>query len=111
MANDKTLYKKRLLLPLLSFGSTILAAIILLMTALVIWLTELIGSASLAALILACGFLAVSWIIYSIWTRDVVEYIDNKLNTIYDVAYTARSGYEALRSFAVKLFSSLVKHP
>lgn len=110
MANDKLL-KKQLLLPLLSFAAAIIVATILLMTALVIWLTELIGSAPLAALIVAGVFLAASWLIYAVWTRPVIEYINQKLDTIYDVAFAARNGYEVVRSFALKILLLLTKHP
>ena len=100
-----------MLLPLLSFAAVIVVVVILLMTALVIWLTELIGSASLAALCLAGVFILVAWLIYVVWTRPVVDYINEKLDTIYDVAFAARNGYEVVRSFALKLFFHLVKHP
>lgn len=110
MANDKLIHKQ-MLLPLLSFAAVIVVIVILLMTALVIWLTELIGSASLAALCLAGVFMLVAWLIYVVWTRPVVDYINEKLDTIYDVAFAARNGYEVVRSFALKLFFHLVKHP
>ena len=110
MANDKLIHKQ-MLLPLLSFAAVIVVVVILLMTALVIWLTELIGSASLAALCLAGVFILVAWLIYVVWTRPVVDYINEKLDTIYDVAFAARNGYEVVRSFALKLFFHLVKHP
>jgi uncharacterized membrane protein YbhN (UPF0104 family) len=110
MANDKLLHKQ-MLLPLLSFAAVIMEVVILLMTALVIWLTELIGSASLAALCLAGVFLLIAWMIYVVWTRPVVDYINEKLDTIYDVAFAARNGYEVVRSFALKLLFHLVKHP
>lgn len=110
MADDKLLHKQ-MLLPLLSFAVAIMMVVILLMTSLVIWLTELIGSASLAALCLAGLFLVVAWIIYIVWTRTVVDYINEKLDTIYDVAFAARNGYEVAKSFALKLLSNLVKHP
>ena len=110
MANDKLIHKQ-MLLPLLSFAAVIVVVVILLMTALVIWLTELIGSASLAALCLAGVFILVAWLIYVVWTRPVVDYINEKLDTIYDVAFAARNGYEVVRSFALKLLFHLVKHP
>ena len=110
MANDKLIHKQ-MLLPLLSFAAVIVVVVILLMTALVIWLTELIGSASLAALCLAGVFLLIAWMIYVVWTRPVVDYINEKLDTIYDVAFAARNGYEVVRSFALKLLFHLVKHP
>ena len=110
MANDK-LINKQMLLPLLSFAAALMAAVILLMTACVIWLTELIGSASLAALIMAGVFLVVSWVVYIVWTRPVIVYINEKLDTIYDVAFAARNGYKVVKSFALKLFFHLIKHP
>ena len=110
MASDKLL-KKQMLLPMLCFAAAIMVATILLMTALVIWLTELIGSAALAALILSGVFLLVAWIIYMVWTRSVIDYLNEKLDTIYDVAFAARNGYEVLHKFALKLILHLIKHP
>lgn len=110
MANDK-LSHKQMLLPLLSFAVVIMVVVLLLMTSLAIWLTELIGSASLATLCLAGVFILIAWMIYIVWTRPVVDYINEKLDTIYDVAFAARNGYEVARSFALKILYSLIKHP
>lgn len=88
--------------PIIFFIATLFVAFVLLVVALVVWLAEMLKSASIAALLVGGLFLAVALFIYLITARKSIEYLHNRLETIYDVAYAARRGYRA----TVKIFSS-----
>ena len=77
----------RFVIAFLLFGTTVAIALLLLLAALVVWLSELVGSFIAAALILG-GFFAVVAI------REAVERIRARAETVYEVARIARSGYE-----------------
>ena len=64
------------------------------LTALVVWLSELVGSFIAAALILGGFFAVVAALIYLVSIREAVERIRARAETVYEVARIARSGYE-----------------
>ena len=97
------------MLPLICFGVTLLMAVMMLVAAAVVALTELIGHAWIATLIVAAVLLAVAWLIYLLWVRARIEYIDKRLETIYDVASAARDGYQVVRSFALRLLDIVLR--
>jgi hypothetical protein len=75
-------------------------AIILLVAALIMWLSELIGSATFSTLIVGGLFTFVAWLIYVLSIKRCIDYIRDRLDTIYDVAFAVRNGYNvALRFF------------
>ena len=86
----------RFIAALLFFATTAGIAILLLLTALVIWLSSVTGSFIASALI-AGGFFAV---------RDAVEQIRRQAETVYEVAHAAQTGYEWLAG-KVSLFLKL----
>ncbi len=88
--------------PIIFFIAALFIAFVLLVVALVVWIAELVKSASIAALIVGGLFFVISLLIYLIAARKSIEYLHNRLETIYDVAYAARRGYRT----AVKIFSS-----
>lgn len=92
------------LAPLLYFAMTAVMAIILLVAALVMWLSELIGSAKWATLIVGGGFAFVAWLIYVLAVKRCIDYIRDRLDTVYDVAYSIRNGYKV----ALRFFSSFL---
>ena len=77
---------------LVFFVMTASIAIFLLLTALVVWLSEVTGSFILSSLIVG-GFFAV---IYLLAKREGVERIRDQVETVYDVARAAKEGYEWL---------------
>ena len=87
----------RFIAALLFFATTAGIAILLLLTALVIWLSSVTGSFIASALI-AGGYL------FAI--RDAVEQIRRQAETVYEVAHAAQTGYEWLAG-KVSLFLKL----
>jgi len=92
----------RFIAALLFFATTAGIAILLLLTALVIWLSSVTGSFIASALI-AGGFFAV---LYLFAIRDAVEQIRRQAETVYEVAHAAQTGYEWLAG-KVSLFLKL----
>ena len=80
----------RFIAALLFFATTAGIAILLLLTALVIWLSSVTGS----------------FIVYLFAIRDAVEQIRRQAETVYEVAHAAQTGYEWLAG-KVSLFLKL----
>ncbi len=95
---------RSVLAPLLYFAVTSVMAIMLMVAALIMWLSEIMGSAKWATLIVGCGFTFVAWLIYVLSVRQSILYIKDRMDTIYDVAFTVRNGYKV----ALRFFSSFL---
>lgn len=108
MSNDKRL-KPNVMLPLISFGITLLMAMIVMVATAVIALAELVSHTWIAALIVAAILLGVAWLIYLKWVKTTIDYLDQRLDTVYDVASAARNGYNLVRSIALKLLDTIAK--
>ena len=80
---------------LVFFVMTASIAIFLLLTALVVWLSEVTGSFILSSLIVG-GFFAVLAAVIYLAIREGVERIRDQVETVYDVARAAKEGYEWL---------------
>lgn len=102
--DDNKLPVGSVLAPLLYFTITTIMAIILLVTALVMWIAEMTGSATLSTLIVGAGFVFVAWLIYVLSIRRCIAYIRERLDTVYDVAFSIRNGYKV----ASRFFSSFL---
>ena len=87
------------LAPIIFFVLTSIMAIILLVAALIMWLSELIGSATFSTLIVGGLFTFVAWLIYVLSIKRCIEYVRNRLDTVYDVAYSIRNGYNVVLRF------------
>lgn len=76
------------------FGLTTVIAVVMLLTALVVWLTDLMGSVIASTLIIGgfSGILAV--VIYQLSIRDAVAEIRAQLETVYEVTGLVKTGYE-----------------
>ena len=86
--DDNKLQSRSVLAPLVFFAVATAMALIMMIATLVMWLTELIGSATWATLIVGGFFSFVAWLLY----------VKDRLDTIYDVAFAVRNGYKvALR--------------
>ena len=79
---------------LVFFVMTASIAIFLLLTALVVWLSEVTRSFILSSLIVGGFFAVLAAVIYAI--REGVERIRDQVETVYDVARAAKEGYEWL---------------
>ena len=102
--DDNKLPVGSVLAPLLYFAITTIMAIILLVSALVMWIAEITGSATLSTLIVGAGFVFVAWLIYVLSIRRCVAYVRERLDTVYDVAFSIRNGYKV----ASRFFSSFL---
>ncbi|MDE7122934.1 MAG: hypothetical protein K2N93_01110 [Alistipes sp.] len=76
------------------FIVTALLAVMLGLTAAVAWLTQLTGSLVAASLVIGGFFAVIAAIIYRLSIRDTVEQLRTQMETVYDVARAAKSGYE-----------------
>lgn len=79
---------------LVFFGITSMAAIVLLLTAVMVWLTELTGSLITASLIAGGFFAFLSLVVYWLSIRDAIARIREQVETVYEVARIVRTGYE-----------------
>lgn len=107
--SEEKFSKPKMLLPLVGFGITLLMAMIVMVATAIIALAEVVSHTWLAALIVAALLLLIAWLIYIAWVRATLEYLDQRLDTIYDVAATARNGYRVVRSIALRLLDIIVK--
>ena len=80
---------------LVFFVMTASIAIFLLLTALVVWLSEVTGSFILSSLIVGGFFAVLAAVIYLLAIREGVERIRDQVETVY-VARAAKEGYEWL---------------
>ena len=86
----------RFVVAFLLFGTTVAITILLLLAALVVWLSQLTGSFIVAALILGGLFAVVAMLIYLLVIREAVECIRLRAETVYEVARIARSDTSGL---------------
>ncbi len=85
------------------------AAIVLFVAALVMWLAELLESGALSAVIVGALFALIAWIVYAVSVRRSIEYINDRMETVYEVAYTVRNGYKRLMKLLRSLLIDLIK--
>lgn len=95
--------------PLIYFAATSATAAIMLIITVVIWLAETIGSMRWATLIVSLFFLFVAWLIYMLAVRPALDYIRDRLDTVYDVAYAVQNGYKRAFEYMLK-FLDLIIH-
>ena len=88
---------------LVFFVMTASIAIFLLLTALVVWLSEVTGSFILSSLIVGGFFAVLAAVIYLLAIREGVERIRDQVETVYDVAHRqVFTVYEAARNAQMK---------
>lgn len=88
------------------FTATAAIALLLLLTAVVVWLSELTGSFIFSALIVGGFFAIVSTMIYLLSVREAIDEIHDEIDTVYEVARTVKTGYEWVTD-KVELFLKL----
>lgn len=84
----------RFVVVFLLFGTLVGIALLLLLTALVVWLSQVTGSFIVATLILGGTFALLAAGLYLLSIREAVEQIRARAETVYEVARLARTGYE-----------------
>ena len=78
---------------LIFFGVTAAIAIILFIDAFVMWLT---GSVAVAALITGGFFAVIAAVVYLLAVRSALNYIRDRIETVYEVASRIKEGYDWL---------------
>ena len=101
---------RKVFTPIILFITTAIIAFVLLVVSLVIWVAEMINSGSIAAIIVGGLFLVVSLLIYMTAARKSMDYLRDRLDTIYNVAYAAQRGYRATIRFFSSFFSDFSSH-
>ena len=71
-----------------------LVTALLFVTALVLWLAELMGSVIYPCLIVGLFFALLAFVVYRVSLRDIVRDIYERMDTIYAVTKTLRDGVE-----------------
>lgn len=80
--------------PLVFFALTAVIAAGMLLTALLLWLAEIVGSVALACIMVGGLFALVALILYFASVRRTAARFREHLDTVYEVSRLAKSGYE-----------------
>ncbi|WP_419522311.1 hypothetical protein [Alistipes finegoldii] len=81
---------------LIFFGVTAAIAIILFIDAFVMWLASLTGSVAVAALITGGFFAVIAAVVYLLAVRSALNYVRDRIETVYEVASRIQEGYDWL---------------
>ena len=98
-----------MLVSIIVYIAAIITSIVLLVAALVAWLSEYVESRALAAFIVGLLFLLLSRLVYILAARRAIEDINERLTTISDVAYAARKGYGVIIRFLESILDQWLK--
>lgn len=71
------------------------------------WLTELIGVAAVAWLIISVLFLVAALIIYFVSLHTTIKRINRRLDTVYEVSATVEMIYHQVALFIKKIVGGL----
>lgn len=80
-----------------------LSAYVLLVTALVFWLAELLGSLPLAAVLLGGFTLLIALLTYQLAVRDAFARLRERWEVVYEVMRTVHDGYRRVSGFLHRL--------
>ena len=80
-----------------------LSAYVLLVTALVFWLAELLGSLPLAAVLLGGFTLLIALLTYQLAVRDAIARLRERWEVVYEVMRTVHNGYRRVSGFLHRL--------
>jgi ABC-type antimicrobial peptide transport system permease subunit len=89
------------------FLCALVVGIIALAMALAQWLTELIGVAAVAWLIIGVLFLVAALIIYFVSLHTTIKRINRRLDTVYEVSATVEMIYHQVALFIKKIVGGL----
>lgn len=95
----------RFIVALVLFVLLAATCLVLLLAALVFWLAALTGSMAAAALIVGGCCLLMAVIVWLVALRDPLDRIGERIETVYEVARTAREGYRWITSKALPLLT------
>lgn len=95
---DKKSQGTHLVAAFAGFGLTGLTAWLLLVTALVVWLADVLNSLIWSSLIVGGFFIAVAVAIYVLAIRTGLAHLRERIDTVYEVARLARAGYDWVRT-------------
>ena len=79
-------------LPVVLFVLTLLPALVLLVFAFVMWLSQLFGSLMLSCIVVGGALLAIAIIIYFALLRSVIKQAQEQLETVYETSRIVQSG-------------------
>lgn len=91
--------------PLVVMAATAIIATILVVTALVIWLSGILGSMICTCLIVGVVLALLAALIYFVWIREPLRHFQDKISAIYEMSQYAKLGYE----WAVKWLCDLIR--
>ncbi len=83
-----------MVVPLVLFVLALLPAIGLLIAAIAIWFSDVLGSAILSCLVVGGFFLLTAVILYLVSLRGAVKRMQERLETIYETSRVIRSGFD-----------------
>lgn len=101
----------RFVVALLLFVLLAATCLLLLLAALVFWLAALTGSMAAAALIVGGGCLLLAAVVWLAALREPLARIGEQLETVYEVARTAREGYRWITAKALPLLALFSLRP
>lgn len=81
-------------LPMVLFVLTLLPALVLLVFAFVMWLSQLFGSLMLSCIVVGGALLAIAIIIYFALLRSVIKQAQEQLETVYETSRIVQSGLD-----------------
>ena len=103
MENHRIPPPRRVLPPIIAYLACGITALVLFVASLISWLAEYVYSEACAALIVGLAFALLSLAIYFVAARRSIEHLKEHIETIYDVAFTARAGYQRIVNFISSL--------
>ncbi|MBQ2993572.1 MAG: hypothetical protein IJE21_06690 [Alistipes sp.] len=97
--------RRSIVLPLVITVVSMLLAMFLLCSALVVWLAEFFGSLTLPCLLVGLFMAAIAVTVYLVSLRDAAERLNDWTHTIYDVSRLVQDGYD----WAIGLLKSVTR--
>lgn len=90
-------------MPLLIFIISAIMALLLLSSALVIWLGEVIGSLSLSLIIVGATYAIIATTLYFVAIHTTLRQWQRRMDTIYDVSLTVELIYRQVAGYVKKI--------
>lgn len=94
---------------LIIFALTAIISVLFILSALTVWLSEVIDSLFGAMLIVGAFFATISVLVYSLSLREQFRQIGTRLDTIYDVAEAAQKGYVWIKNNILSWVSRFIE--
>ena len=94
-------------MPLLLFIISAIMALLLLSSALVIWLGEVIGSLSLSLIIVGVIYAIIATTLYFVAIHTTLRQWQRRMDTIYDVSLTVELIYRQVAGYVKKILGGL----